>query len=140
MPKIPTRARICCKGGERLFPGSHYVSTLVLKEGEWERKDYCLTCFKGEGEVHTWQGKIPPKEEKKLTPDEEAYARFSLLVEKEQRDEMVYLLALYLVRKKMLVKRGPTFYENIESGELFEIKPIQVQEDAKRELQAIFNT
>lgn len=140
MVKIPNRARHCTAGQEPFEPGSKYTSTLDWQEGEWVRADYCDKCLhKKEDTAHTWQGQIPKKQEKKAEPDEQAYSRFCTMYESKKQPELLYLLALYLERKKMLTRRGLSFFEEVSSGKMFDIKPLKVDESAKQELLELFH-
>lgn len=140
MSKIPTRSRLCCKGEELFEPGSSYSSTIKWERGEWKRFDFCPKCFEKLGQQGpTWHGKIPLKQEKKLTPDEEAYARFCSLHKNGQSPELLFLLALYLERKKMLIRCHMTLFEEPNSGETFEVKSVAVNDQAKEELLELFH-
>lgn len=127
---IPRRSQLCCKHRGPLSPGSEYISVLVEEGENLVRRDYCLACFESEkrpSESH-WRGKIPLKPEKKRDP--EAVALFRELVAERNDPARLFLLALYLERKKELVRRPEVkeknkallYFELLETGEIFSIQ------------------
>ena len=119
---VPRRSSACVECSSPFGPDSSYVSFLE----EWERTDYCPSCWeKHKKEGHFWLGKIPPKEEKRSTPDEKALALFRKLAEEspEESAQMLYLLMLYLERNKQLIRRKKgkrrVICEISETGEAF---------------------
>ncbi len=137
MKKIPNRAKQCSLKGESFEPGSTYLSCLTFKKGEWIREDFCPSCWEeSQKQGANWQGVIPLKKEKKKTPDEQALARFRQL---ESQPKLRYLLALYLQRKGMLVKRTGHLFEIPETGEVFEVQMAPITEEVTEEFSHLFS-
>ena len=135
--KIPRRLSHCISGGEPFTPGTEYVSLLIAKEEEWERADYCLSCWEKvekKGERQFWRGKIPLKTVKKLTPDEKALALFRNLDD----PKILNVLALYLLRRQQIVRAGSAHYEIPETGEVIAVpKLILTPEEGKEAGEAL---
>lgn len=131
--KIPRRHSHCIVGGEPLLPGSEYVSHLISTEQGWQRADYCTACWgKIEREIsgQFWRGKIPLKKEKKISPDEKAL----LLFKTTSDPKMLAVLALYLLRREQIVKRGDQLYEIPETGEAVMVSKISLTPEEGREI------
>jgi hypothetical protein len=121
--KIPKRSTNCDGCAAPFIPGSAYISILKSSEEGWERGDYCSKCWENEKEKNKgqfWRGKIPLKRDKKLSPDEKALDLF-----RETKDlKLLSVLALYLLRRDQIVKRGEAYYEIPETGEVIVVEKI----------------
>lgn len=117
--QIPRRATQCHQCRTPFLPGSEYYSCL----GE-ERTDFCPECFKNPGTIF-WKGAVPLKREPHTNRTEEA-----LELLRECREEMAYILALYLVRQKALIKRQEVddciLYEVCATEEILSIKQVDI--------------
>jgi hypothetical protein len=125
MQSIPRRLSHCILEGEPLEQGGEYISVLDF---EGRRKDYCCTCWEKIGkkvEGYFWKGRIPPKREKNLHPDQKALELFRSVEDRKLR----FLLALYLQRKEQLIRRTKTLYEVPETGEVFDVEPMPISEE-----------
>ncbi len=130
MQTLPTRLSRCVLEQEVFNHGMEYVSHLDLDN---VRKDYCLKCWeKSEKPVqgHFWKGKIPPKKEKKRLPDEKALDLFRKTEDPRKR----FVLALYLQRKRQLVRRTQTLYEIPETGEVFDVEIVLMSSEEGAEI------
>ena len=103
-----------CRGTEKeLTPGEEFVAVLRESDGELTREDYSLTywqehpCDQDANVVGVWRTRVPePKAKKKLLIDDELLmSLFERLDGDEQpaRINFRYVLALILMRKKLLV-------------------------------------
>lgn len=114
--EIPRRSLVCAKGQEELVPGSAYYSTVAnTDDGRMTRQDYCATCWDAlkqlpEFAVKTyWKSRIPKKieDDRLQTKDEKALEVFRAALKEESLESAAeaFVLALYLVRRKLLAYR-----------------------------------
>ncbi|MCB1113632.1 MAG: hypothetical protein KDK62_02635 [Chlamydiia bacterium] len=122
--EIPRRARKCARDESPFHAGTPYFSRLIpLKEGRYEREDFCEACWKEEspspGSI-SWKGEVPKKTAKDKREDkiEGWFELLEQLLEstEEQSQKQAYLLALFLKRKRALAERGM-----LEGNHLFEV-------------------
>jgi hypothetical protein len=116
--QLPRRQARCILEGELFEQGSEYISLLDFSGN---RKDYCPACWQKVVKPldgHFWRGKVPHKQEKTQV-DEKALTLFSEIKEPKLR----FVLALYLQRKRQLIRRTKTLFEIPDTGELFDIEP-----------------
>lgn len=127
---LPARCSHCSCGKEPLSSGLNYVSYM----NESQREDYCLACWeKIQNEKKTlegayWKGKVAPKKQKSTTADEKALTLFQQEYGKENR-EVLYVLALYLERRKQLIKRGKERFEIPLTGALYTVEEVSVTQE-----------
>lgn len=132
--QLPARCTHCSCGKEPLLSGLNYVSYM----NELQREDYCLPCWekiqkeKKPLDGAYWKGKVAPKKQKILSKDEKALAFFQQEYPHENH-EVLYVLALYLERRKQLVKkadlRGKAGFEIPLTGEIVYVKKVPVTQD-----------
>lgn len=117
----------CAATGEPLLPGEKVMSVAIATnegpDGGFERKDYSRTGWEQVGEevsqncLAQWQAVVPPPIRKKpgLDPDEQM-ARFEQLTEEDAPHQaaLVYVLALWLVRKRRLKMEGSFEEDGVE--------------------------
>lgn len=122
-----------------------YQSLLVAGEREFERMDYCCACWAehnvdgsaGEG---SWKGLFqppaPPPEEALKKETAETLLRKLIETEDDSNGNVIYLLAVMLERKKMLVERDrkkdesgnvTLVFEHRKTGEVFLVPDPQLQ-------------
>lgn len=127
--KVPTRSSKCLNCETPIKGGSRYLSVLV----DEERRDYCSDCGPEQTlEGHHWWGEIPVVKKEDVPLNEQLLENLRLLAEK--KSPLAYLLAQYLVRQEMLVKRGKTHFEVPKTGETFALKSAVVAEEEATEL------
>ena len=151
---IKPRARVCAVCGGEFSPGAECVSALFdLPEG-MERRDYCPGCFAARqdgGEPFSqWQAAIaaPAPQGAKAEPIKretaEALLRRLLEVDDPANVNVVYILAVMLERKKILVERDAKvrpeggilrIYEHKASGDTFVVVDPQLRLEAIGEVQ-----
>lgn len=138
--EVPRRAAKCCKGEEPLNPGEDYISVLSKNH---ERSDYCLSCFPGPKDLPGdtlgfWKATIPEKIERPTTKNERA---MQLLHEalSEKKENLAFVLALYLARKKVLKLRQELkdsfLYEVLETEEMLQIEKVDLSSLEVEEIQ-----
>jgi hypothetical protein len=141
--KLPSRAKKCFQSNVFFQPGDPYVSQMILEKETWERRDYTPEAWQtiqDKGEF--WYGSIPPKEEKKR--DRSPLGLFIKRHVENPMSPIVFLLALYLERQKVLIYRpglakAPSrCYEEPSTGDLFCVTPQALsREEEKRVLNEI---
>lgn len=134
---IPRRSASCVCCNESLRFNADYVTHLQTIDENPKRSDFCIPCWtsieheKKKEKGIFWKGHIPPKKETVPTSDEQALQLFrSLAMDSTSNPKMLYVLSLYLERKKHLHKRSElnkrkqslNHYEVAESGEIFVVE------------------
>ncbi len=127
---IPKRGIQCMQCKTPFQSGQEIQSQILEGEGEWTRHDACLPCFSQIAGAVIWKHTIGSEE--KVAPENRDHIASTLellqkLIESESKEdnEEAFLLALYLVRKKVLVHRVRMgLYENLESGDMFLVPKI----------------
>lgn len=157
--EIPRRANSCHLKNEPFTEGMELISVLTPTSEGYERKDYCLICFESisqplaqqDGYIY-WKSTIATKKDwgKKYSRDERA-----LLLLKEMlytapepgsappNYPLQYVLALYLERRRQLVKRQEKrskinpliFYEVSDTGEVLVIKKVELSMTESAQIQ-----
>ena len=99
-------ARACSTCERRFEEGEEYLSVLFEDAGGFLRKDYCIACWDGGECFSFWRTRVPTREQKrKLLADDSVLMNFFQRLEGQgetQRVNFRYLLALILMRKKLL--------------------------------------
>jgi hypothetical protein len=100
-------SRLCAVSGRELAPGEEFFSALVMRDGQAARVDYALEVWSGppEGAVGWWKSRLPlPEEKPKKTwaPAELMLDLFDRLGEMPDRADARFVLALLLVRRRVL--------------------------------------
>jgi len=136
--EIPKRSLTCSFGQENLEPHSTYFSTINEDEnGMLKRADYCAACWEANKQqlvpsVKTfWKSKIAPKKveaNKYKNRDELALELLKEAVNRNSPEDIAeaYILALYLVRRKLLAFRQKI---DREDGALFNLYEIVATEE-----------
>jgi hypothetical protein len=98
--------RHCAATGRELAEGEEIFSTLTVEGGEVHRRDYAAEAWTSppEGIVGWWKSQIPVTEARKppLAPSEVLLNIFRELEGKETQADLRYVLALLLVRRRLL--------------------------------------
>ncbi|MGC9453350.1 MAG: hypothetical protein ACP5HU_00655 [Phycisphaerae bacterium] len=111
-----------CSLCRRCFePGNEYVATVREQDEQFERRDYCPSCYDGADEdesvVAVWRARAPePKQKRKLFVDDDVLMNFFRRLDGDESDSRVnfrFVLALVLMRKKLLVYEGS---EKLDDG------------------------
>jgi len=145
-----------CADCEKLFENNEtYYSALIFGEEGYQRLDFCVGCWVGkEAELQpysAWKGTyiIPPPPEEKVEPlrKENAESLLRRMIEVDDADNagVIYILAVMLERKKMLVEKDVKIdeagtihrvYEHRKTGETFLILDPQLRLDRLQEVQS----
>lgn len=93
---------------------------------DFSRKDTCLSCY-APTKATTWKQKFKQKVSVKEDNHDEMDRAWELLLTSE--GEEAYILALYLVRKKILARRGKEgLYEHLETGEMIKVEEVDLKQ------------
>ena len=105
-PDIERCTRHCSTSGRELEPGEEIFSALAPERGKLRRHDYSAVAWAGppEGAVAWWKSRIPLREQKRpnLTPNDALLDVFRNLEHEAPQQELRYVLALLLVRRRVL--------------------------------------
>ncbi len=108
---IHRTTRRCASTGRALEEGEEFFTALFVEGAELVRKDYAREAWQGppEGTLGWWKARIPRKEDTKarLAPDEVLLQLFHELEEQPQKQDLRFVLALLLVRRRLLKWEEP---------------------------------
>lgn len=103
--------RRCATTDRQLEPGESCYSVLEAQGAEIVRKDFCAEAWDGPPEkaFGWWKSRIPEPTAKKikLAPNDVLLELFDQLVDQPDGDDMRYVLALLLVRRRVLRVETP---------------------------------
>jgi hypothetical protein len=150
---IKPRGVACARCEEPFQDKQTYHALLVRDEDGYRRKDYCEACRgeagAAEGVYSTWQGvfRLPPPPPEEPLKKETAESVLRRLMEEDEpgRLNVVYILAVMLERKRLLVERaierledGGTVrvYEHRKTGETFVVRDPELRLDELEHVQA----
>ena len=98
--------RRCCVSSRELREGEAYYSALLPAGGTVERRDYSAESWSGppEGALGWWKAQVPTPQAKKarLAPSDVLLEYFNDLAERPAEQDTRYVLALLLVRRRVL--------------------------------------
>lgn len=98
--------RHCAGSGRELKEGEEFYSVLLAERGEVHRHDYSSEAWSGppEAALACWKSHMPTREAKKgqLAPNEVMLQLFRELEQVPEKADMRYVLALLLVRRRVL--------------------------------------
>jgi hypothetical protein len=108
--QIKRTSRRCRTSGRDLQPGEEYISELVVsptgESGEFARHDYALEAWQGPAanSVGWWRCRIPAVHSGKVfwAPADVQREYFSHLLQSPQTAAQAFLMAMLLVRRRML--------------------------------------
>lgn len=143
--QIPARHRNCCKQEEPFEEDDFYVSVLHYRDKNYERSDYCLSCWENLAEefhsaIH-WKSQVPRKKKVEDLGKDRNEKALNLLKQIHSEDEETkrveaYFLALLLVRSKLLKLRQEhadeegaliQLYEVIASEEMLPVHSVDIE-------------
>jgi hypothetical protein len=109
--------RHCAQSGRELTEGEEFFSVLVTEKRDVRRHDYAVEAWPGppQGAVAWWKSRMPTREAKRgqLAPNEVLLELFAELENVPEKADMRYVLALLLVRRRVLREED---VERDESG------------------------
>lgn len=98
--------RHCAASGRELKEGEEFYSVLLAEKGEVHRHDYASEAWSGppEAALAWWKSHMPTREAKKgqLAPNEVMLQLFRELEQVPEKADVRYVLALLLVRRRVL--------------------------------------
>ena len=98
--------RTCAATGRELAAGEEFYSVLVPEAGRVERRDYAVEGWSGppEDSLGWWKSRMPDQDarKKRLTPSEVLVELFQELEQAEGNRDLRYVLALLMVRRRIL--------------------------------------
>jgi hypothetical protein len=103
--EVQRSTRRCAATDRPLEPGDECFSVLEVEGAEVIRKDFCRDAWSGppEGAFGWWKSRVPEPVAKKirLAPNDVLLELFDQLAEQQQQEDMRYVLALLLVRRRV---------------------------------------
>ncbi|HVX12920.1 MAG TPA: hypothetical protein VHC22_17185 [Pirellulales bacterium] len=98
--------RHCAASGRELTEGEEFYSVLVTEKRDVRRHDYATEAWSGppNGALAWWKSRMPTREAKKgqLAPNEVLLELLTELERVPEKADMRYVLALLLVRRRVL--------------------------------------
>jgi len=98
--------RRCCETDRALEPEETFYSALFVEGGDVVRRDYCPEAWQGppEGVLGWWQSRMPSPSGRKvqLAPNDVLLQLFEQTGEQADQLDMRYVLALLLLRRRVL--------------------------------------
>jgi hypothetical protein len=109
--EIQRSTRRCAATDRALEPGEAFFSVLEGRGADVVRTDFSCEAWQGppEGAIGWWIGRVPEAAAKKvkLAPNEVLLQLFDQLGEQAENEDMRYVLALLLVRRRVLRVETP---------------------------------
>ena len=105
---INTHTASCCSCESLFDEGAQFISNIVDNNGDFERRDYCMSCWEKldkRESFYYWKSLFNPGKKKKIFIDDDTLMDFfSRLMEEdnESKQNFRYVLSLILMRKKVL--------------------------------------
>ncbi|MGA2032437.1 MAG: hypothetical protein ABSG68_09290 [Thermoguttaceae bacterium] len=100
----PTRQ--CFATGRELAPGEEFYSVLVAEGADLRRRDYAAEAWQGPppGAIGWWKAQVaePHKGRRRRAPNEVLLQVFEEIGQQPERQDMRYMLALLLVRRRVM--------------------------------------
>jgi hypothetical protein len=100
--------RHCTVTGRELRPGEAFYSTLAAEGATVVRRDYSLEAWQGppEGILGWWKSRMPERNSKRLhwAPNDVMLELLESLADQEDRQDLRYVLALLLIRRRVVRK------------------------------------
>ncbi|MBN2301115.1 MAG: hypothetical protein JXN60_01230 [Lentisphaerae bacterium] len=149
---IKTRCDVC-QGCETPFQDMEpYFSALMRSEDGYVRRDYCAKCWESKNmdsvPYSSWQGtfRFPPPEPEEALKKETAESLLRKLMAEDDKTNInvMYILAVMLERKRMLIEKDVQtredgimirVYEHRRTGETFLVPDPRLQLDKLEEVQ-----
>jgi hypothetical protein len=103
---IERSGKCCATTGREFAPGEAFYSVLAADAGGYKRSDFCMEAWHGPppGAVAYWKSQMPSKTAPKppWAPNEALLDFLDELAEQPDKQDMRYVLALLLVRRRVL--------------------------------------
>jgi hypothetical protein len=126
--EVQRSTRRCAATGRGLEPGELSYSVLEVDGANVVRKDYCSESWSGapEAALGWWKTHIPEPSAKKikLAPNDVLLELFDELADRPQQSDLRYVLALLLIRRRVLRLETPA--ERIGSTSASSAQPSEI--------------
>ncbi len=103
---VPKPTRQCAQSGRALADGEFFFSALIPSESGYQRVDIGEDAWNGPPQqaLAWWRSQVPVRAagRQTLAPNEVLWRFFSSLREQGHRPEMLYVLSLLLIRRRLL--------------------------------------
>ncbi len=104
--EIQRCTRHCAETGQELVPGESFYSVLKAEGADLQRYDYAADAWQGppEDAIGWWKSQIPDSssQRKHWAPNDVMLQFFDELAEQPDKQDMRYVLALLLVRRRVM--------------------------------------
>ena len=104
--EVQRSGRQCTLTGRELAPGETFYSALIPSGARVVRQDYASEAWRGPPEeaLGWWKSQVPAAEAPKTpwAPNDALLALFDELADRPERADMRYVLALLLIRRRVL--------------------------------------
>jgi hypothetical protein len=104
--EIERSAKSCAVTGREFAPGEDFYSALIAEGAELKRCDYSAQAWQGPppGTIGWWKSKTPDQHARRAywAPNDVLLDFFDELAEQSERQDMRYVLALLLVRRRVM--------------------------------------
>lgn len=104
--EVQRSTRHCATTGREFSPGEEFYSVLMAEGAELRRYDYSREAWQGppQGAVGWWKSQVPSRQSVRAhwAPNDVLLGFFDELAEQPQRQDMRYVLALLLVRRRVM--------------------------------------
>lgn len=104
--EIQRCTRHCAATGRELAPGEEFYTVLVVEGVQTRRLDYSAEAWPGppEGAIGWWKSRVPGKHARGVgwAPNDVMLQYFEDLAEQPQEQDKRYVLALLLVRRRVM--------------------------------------
>ncbi len=104
--EIQRSTRHCAQSGRELRPGETFYSLLTRQGAELQRQDFAADAWQGPPEtaIAWWKSQVPLAEagKPKLAPNDAMLDLFDQLLDVPDKQDMRYVLALLLTRRRAL--------------------------------------
>lgn len=120
--EIQRSTRRCAATDRPLEPGEVCYSVLEVQGADVVRKDFAASAWTGppDAAFGWWKSRVPEPNAKKikLAPNEVLLELFDELAERPESEDMRYVLALLLVRRRVLRLDGPSAEEPLSTSDV----------------------
>jgi hypothetical protein len=104
--EIQRSTRCCASTGRQLEPGEEFYSVLIAEGTELVRYDYAPEAWEGppDGVIGWWKSQMPDPAAKRMhwAPNDVMLEFFEQLESQPDKQDMRYVLALLLVRRRVM--------------------------------------
>ncbi|MGA2619131.1 MAG: hypothetical protein ABSF26_16095 [Thermoguttaceae bacterium] len=104
--EVERSARRCSATGREFAPGEEFYSALVAEGAELRRSDFSVAAWQGPppGSVGWWKSQVPDHRaaRRHWAPNDVLLHCFDGLAEQSEKQAMRYVLALLLVRRRVM--------------------------------------